>query len=278
MKNKLWPSLPLCDHLYRSAFAAGLLTIVAALLHQASWGRYLAITCWVLASAGFCVWLIRHAINLWRFEASKALVTWVHAAMLLSAYLLSRWCVALNLGLPAKDFDGSVAVMTILCALLVYFAVILVGCMAVAAGCLILAPVLESAWLISTFPRGERLRQYLSDKFGIRFFKQPQSEGKRTGVNLVAHWLGGLCVVGALANLVQPILDFSINDTQLTKRVAYYADYHDPKRYPGVTEGQRFVLHDNNVISLARDVDGKIEIAVGVIDPLKGITLLSTYQ
>lgn len=278
LKTKIWPQVPISDHFYRAAIGAGILAIICLFAGQALLSRASFFLSWALACAGFCTWLIKHAINLWKFEISRALLAWLHAAMLLGAYLLSRWCVALTLGLPAKDFDGAVAVMTILCACLVYLAMILLGCMAVAVGCLILAPVLESAWLISTFPKGERLRQYLSMKLGIRFFKQPSLMHKPSGLNLLAHLYGGLCVIFALVESVQPILDLSINNAQLTRRVAYYADYHFQERYPGITPGQRFILHDNNVISVAREVDSKIEIAVGVIDPLKGITSLSPYR
>lgn len=277
LKTKIWPRRPITEHLYRAAVVAGLLAIAVLLADQASLSRALFFLSWALACAGFGTWLIKHAINLWKFEVSRALVAWSHAAMLLGAYLLSRWCVALTLGLPAKDFDGAVAIMTILCACVVYIAMILLGCMVIAVGCLILAPVLESAWLISTFPEGERLRQYLSEQFGIRFFKQPSPGPRPSGLSLLAHLSGGLCVIFALVGSIQPILDFSINNIELTRRVAFYADYHLQERYPGITPGQRFILHDNNVISIAREVDGKVEIAVGVIDPLKGITVLSPY-
>ncbi len=278
MKAKLWPPLPLWDHLYRAAFVTAVGAVAVLFLTLGSLFERMAVLCWALASSGFCIWLTNYAISLWRFPASRFVATWMHAGLLLLGYLMARWFVALGLGLPVKDFDGSVAVMTILCTILMYFAAFLASCVVVALGCLMLAPMLESAWIISTSPKRERLRLFLAKKFRIRFFNQPSNERKQTGINLFAHWIGGLCVVCGLGTAAPRLLDSSLNDPQLVKRIAYYVDYHFPARYPGVADGQHFILHDNNVISLARNVDGKIEIAVGLIDPLKGITLLSSYE
>ena len=191
---------------------------------------------------------------------------------------MSRWIVALVTGLPSKDFDGTVGVTTIVCAVLLYIALLALVCFAVAIGCLLLAPVLESAWMASNIPATNRIRVWLAGRLGTRLFEQLELESTPTSIQLTAHWVAGLMTATYVGYALQFAMDVSINDSQVIKHLAYYVDYQTADRYPGIELGQRFVLHDNNVISLARLVDGRVEIAVGVIEPSEGVRSLSDYR
>lgn len=97
-------------------------------------------------------------------------------------------------------------------------------------------------------------------------------------LRFMAHFIAGVLVAVFVGQGLQIAMDVTINDSQLMKHLAYYLDYQVADRYPGIEQGQRFMLHDNNVISLAREMEGRVEIAVGIIDPLSGVSHLSEYR
>lgn len=274
-----WPALPLWYRMYRLALGVGLFAVLqGVILHQQGLSTFCLYLFCVLICTGFITWLTAIALRVFRHEVSRTAVTLLHAGVLLGAYLCSRWCVALATGLPSKDLDGSVAVTTIVCAILLYIILAALFSLVIAICCLAVAPVLESAWLLSRMPSLTLLRDHLGKRFGMRLFDEPEPRPRPTRLDLASHLVGGVLVSYLCACAFQLALDLSINDSQLMKHLAYYADYQLADRYPGILVGERFVLHDNNVISFARLIDGRVEIGVGVIDPQKGITEISPYQ
>ncbi|PPS23371.1 hypothetical protein BVY11_30215, partial [Pseudomonas amygdali pv. morsprunorum] len=197
--------------------------------------------------------------------------------ILVAAYLAARWVVAFVTGLPSKDFDGTIAVLAIVCAVLLYILLLALLCCAAAFGCLLGVWASESAWLASKIPGAYLIRSWMEERLGFRFLEQ---EGSSRGMHLrfMAHFVAGVLVTGFVGQGLQIAMDATINDSDLVKHLAYYVDYQHADRYPGVESGQRFVLHDNNVISIARLVDGQVVIAVGVIDPAIGVTHLSPFR
>lgn len=275
----IWPPLPLCYRLYRMALWVGLFGCAQTLVLRQP--EFPEVNLWIfciLVSAGFVVWIAQLALRIFHHRLSKALLTALHAGVLIAGFICSRWCVALAVGLPAKDFDASVAVITVVCAGLIYIALAGVASIVIASACSMLAPVLESAWIVSRLPWTTRLHEYLSTRLGVTIFEQPESGATSTKLNIALHFGGGFLVAYFCFCAFKIATDASINDAQLMKHLVYFADYHWGARYPGIPSGERFVLHDNNVISLARLVDGRVEIAVGIIDPQKGITAISPYE
>lgn len=166
----------------------------------------------------------------------------------------------------------------VVCALLLYVLLLALICFAFALGCLMAVWVSESAWLASRIPGARHLRGWMEQRWGFRFLDKSGSAVANMSIRFMAHFIAGILVTGFVWEGLRVAMNVTINDSQLMKHLAYYVDYQVADRYPGVEVGQRFVLHDNNVISLARLVNGQVEIAVGVIEPLGGVTHLSAYR
>ncbi len=279
LRGKLWPSIPFCYHLYRLGIG---LPFLAALNVVISSGREVSSSLVYLSCAficsGFCLWLAKFVAVVVRHEFSRVVMTFMHAGVLLAAYLAARWVVAFVIGLPSKDFDGTIAVSTVVCALLLYVLLLAVVCFTIALGCLAAVWGSESAWLASRVPGAKLIRGWVEERLGFRFFDQPGSTVTNMSLRFMAHFMAGILVTGFVGQGLQIGMDATINDSQLMRHLAYYVDYQVADRYPGVEAGQRFVLHDNNVISFARLVDGQVEIAVGVIEPPSIVTHLSPYR
>lgn len=276
---RLWPSLPLCYHLYRLGIGVAFLaTLQVVICAEKTVPPFLLYLSCALICAGFCLWLARFAALVVRHELSRSLMTFVHAGVLLVAYLAARWVVAHVTGLPSKDFDGTIAVSAVVCALLFYVLLLALICFAIALCCLAAVWVSESVWLASRVPGAMLFRGWMEERLGFLFFDSPRAAVANMSLRFMAHFVAGILVAGFVGQGLQIAMNVTINDSQLMKHLAYYVDYQVADRYPGVEEGQRFVLHDNNVISLARLVNGQVEIAVGVIEPLTGISHLSAYR
>lgn len=279
LKAFFWPSLPLCYRLYRIALGVGIFIVFqGTLLRQAQFSVFCLYLFCALVCTGFISWLTTLALRFLRNEVSKTAITLLHAGILLGAYLCSRWCVALATGLPSKDLDGTVAVTTIVCAILLYIVLAALISFVIAIGSLAVGPVWESANFIARMPWLTPPHGDHAQRLGIRDVKEPDLEPRPTKLDIACHLIGGTFLSILCAEALQLALDMSINDLQLMKHLAYYTDYQLADRYPGIQVGDRFVLQDNNVISLARLVDGTVEIEVGVISPLTGITVISPYQ
>lgn len=278
LQAKLWPSLPFCYHLYRLGLAVVFLAAVGAMIRSGKVGSpsliYLA---GALFCAGFCLWLGKFVVVVVRHEFSRTVLAFTHAGVLVGAYLAARWIVGLVIGLPSKDFDGTIAVTAVVCAVLLYILLIALACYVVAFGCLFAIWIMESAWLASTLPGAKFMAGWLADRLGVRFL-EPDVKPSSMLIRFMGHFVAGLLVAGFVSQGLQLAINASINDSQLMKHIAYYLDYQPAARYPGVEMGQRFVLHDNNVISLARLVEGQVEIAVGVIQPPNAVSQLSDYR
>ncbi|WP_416425069.1 hypothetical protein RAM80_04670 [Pseudomonas sp. App30] len=255
-----------------------LATFKVVIFHEKTESPFLLYLGCGLICAGFCLWLAKFVAWVVRHEFSRTVMTFVHAGVLLAAYVAARWVVALATGLPSKDFDGTIAVSAVVCALLLYVLLLSVVCFAIALGCVAAVSVSESAWLASRIPGAKLIRGWMEERMGVLFLGQPGSAVANMSLRFMAHFVAGILVTGFVGQGLQIAMNVTINDTQLMKHLAYYVDYQVADRYPGVEEGQRFVLHDNNVISLARLENGKVEIAVGVIEPLAGVTHLSAYR
>jgi hypothetical protein len=276
---KLWPSLPLCYHLYRLGIGVVFLaTLQVLIFSEKTVPPFLIYLSCALICAGFCLWLAKFAALVVRHQFSRSVMTFVHAGVLLVAYLAARWVVAFVTGLPSKDFDGTIAVSAVVCALLLYVLLLAIACFSIALGCLVAVWVSESVWLASRIPGAKLFRGWVEERLGFLFLDPPGAPVANMSLRFMAHFVAGILVAGFVGQGLQIAMNVTINDSQLMKHLAYYVDYQVADRYPGVEDGQRFVLHDNNVISLARLVNGQVEIAVGVIEPLSGITHLSAYR
>jgi hypothetical protein len=276
---KLWPSLPLCYHLYRLGIGVVFLaTLQVVIFSEKTVPPFLIYLSCSLICAGFCLWLAKFAALVVRHEFSRSVMTFVHAGLLLVAYLAARWVVAYVTGLPSKDFDGTIAVSAVVCALLLYVLLLAIACFAIALGCLAAVWVSESVWLASRIPGAKLFRGWMEERLGFLFLDPPGAAVPNMSLRFMAHFVAGILVAGFVGQGLQIAMNVTINDSQLMKHLAYYVDYQVADRYPGIEGGQRFVLHDNNVISIARLVNGQVEIAVGVIDPLSGVTHLSAYR
>lgn len=275
---KLWPSLPFCYHLYRLGLAVVFLAALKTMIHnEKTVSPILIYLACVLFSAGFCLWLSKFVMVVVRHGFSRTVMAFVHAGVLVGAFLLARWIVALAMGLPSKDFDGTIAVTGVVCAVLLYILLLALACSAVAFGCLFGVWVMESAWLGSTIPGAKFIGGWLEKRLSVSF-TESSTRSSSMAIRFMGHFVTGVMVAGFVWHGLQLAINASINDSQLMKHIAYYLDYQFADRYPGVEEGQRFVLHDNNVISLARLVNGQVEIAVGTIEPPSTVNLISGYK
>ncbi|WP_295141008.1 hypothetical protein, partial [uncultured Campylobacter sp.] len=50
------------------------------------------------------------------------------------------------------------------------------------------------------------------------------------------------------------------------KNIAFYGDYQEMRKYPAIKEGERVILHENGVISVASKINNEIIIEVRKIE------------
>ena len=54
--------------------------------------------------------------------------------------------------------------------------------------------------------------------------------------------------------------------TKTIKNIAFYGDYQEMRKYPTIKEGERMILHENGVISVASKINNEIVIDVRKIE------------
>lgn len=181
-----------------------------------------------LLMTGFLIWHIPFLYKIWNHEFGKVALSVVHIFILLLSTVCARSLLTQSLGLPGKDFQISLSLLT----LLLYL----------------------PTWLC-----------IISIVFGISFyliglFKTNSPKEK----NAYGHSLGSL---GTLM-ILYFIYIFAANSESLhsvVRILAFYCDYESAPNYPEVKPNERIAFHDNGVISSAWHSNGDVVISVRTV-------------
>lgn len=179
---------------------------------------------------GFVLWVFAGLPRFWSHPLGRTAVVIAHALALLVSTMLARNQVSTALGLPAQDFDLTVAFLTLLFYLPAWCLVI--G----ATGVIAMIPVLLGAPALSVL---ERLTT-------------------RACLVWVAH------VVGSIVLTVYAVEAFSraAKDHRSLhgpiRWIAVLSDFQPMENYEGRLPGVRYRLHENGVISAALACSGEV--------------------
>ena len=201
----------------------------------------------LLLAAGFLTWLVRTVLRWWGTAAGRSAILAFNAAVLLVAVVPARAMVADALGLPPTDFDLTVGI----CVLLFYPVVALLLLLAV-----------MTVWHVFLL-----LARWLADEVGdfadwavatvMRLVFSVRAKPDLTGMieersrwGAVLHFAGcgilvaTVCIVAYQAR--EPVLK------PLVRNVAYWTEYYEISRYPGIDPTLPAKIHTGAMVSYAR--------------------------
>jgi hypothetical protein len=269
-----WWALQLVDQFYLLALVIIILGFAFSLIQDeliiedkpTNFFRVTILLAYSVAGIGFGVWLWPRLQRIWGWPHGKLALTLLHGGLLLPAIILARILVAEALGLPPQDFDVTVTVCTLLFYLplwLIVFAILVLlfafihylsasSALIDVSSDYIVFPIYERIHRILKLPpRGFRPRFFLEQKRGIFFIF-------RGFMHLVGAL--GISLGIALFWLWYPTATRSI--TPMVRVLAYFADFQQVFRYPGIDVNRRLRLHENGVVSYAEKCGSDICISV----------------
>ncbi|MDF0732669.1 hypothetical protein P0Y43_18435 [Pseudomonas entomophila] len=263
MIERLWPNEPWWRKSYRIATYLSFCMLVHVLATKNFLaGHPYTLPIGAFASAGFCVWLWPKIRDAWLHKLTQPFKGLIHAGIALASYLLARIVVGEILQLPAKDFEGTVALVAIYLCPCIYLLLMAIACVGTASVALVTAGTLV---ILNSTPLRMASGLIGGRLLGIAFFTRDLPEQSKTVNTLLAHVLGAMATGVAIAtchDLAQAAL---LKNPQLVKRIAYHLDYQHARNYPGIRQGPRVVLHDNGVVSYATLSQGRVEIKVDMV-------------
>jgi hypothetical protein len=178
-----------------------------------------------LLMIGFLIWHIPLMSKIWMHEHGKIAVSIAHIFILLLTTVLARNLLTQSLGLPGKDFQLSLSLLTLILYLPVWLAVV-------------------------------------SIVFGIGFYILGLiTNQKSTASRYIGHALGSS---GTLIVLYFIFLIASRSEglQSLVRILAFYSDYESASNYPETRPNERINFHENGVISTAWHTNGDVVISV----------------
>ncbi len=184
-------------------------------------------------AAGFTVWCFPVVSKIWRHAVGKVLILVVHLFVLLLATALARIIVTSAIGLPPQDLDLTVAFITFASYLPVW------------------------SFLVSIIAAIVTITQFVTG-----FISMVLNRPLLKVMKVFARGFGALGLITIFATLNQFAI---LNEKALhsiIKRVAYWSDFHNAYRYPGIAESERIRLHENGVISVAHEENGEIQVLI----------------
>jgi hypothetical protein len=220
----------------------------------------------VLLGTAVCLSLFALASFHWidgKFKALRAtgIHSWAtrlfHIFVVFLAAIPARFAVAHATGLPPQDFDLSVALLTGLLYVPVWFGV-------TSAVLLLIATVQFSYSLLLLFvtmPIQQFVIALISEQSAIREWTVKRSEESQRFIKLT---FGTIILSALLAGMFGMLTSLVITQSTFVRWIAYCADFQSIPSYPCLTTGERARLHENGAVSIAKpsrmDVDIRVEV------------------
>lgn len=197
----------------------------------------------MLFCLGFMFWCYSLLKMRWIINTAKIFLILLNIPTYLISEFLSRFIIAQTLNLPVKDFELTLKALTS-----IFY--IPVG---VFLSCFIL---MVFAFLVMFF--GMLVETITSSlpkfKYKFKFIYLCRLFGVISIVSIVNSVSGNIIIQNT------PLIIKTI------KNIAFYGDYQEMRKYPTIKEGERVILHENGVISVASKINNEIIIDVKKIE------------
>ena len=197
----------------------------------------------MLFCLGFMFWCYSLLKMRWIINTAKIFLILLNIPTYLISEFLSRFIIAQTLNLPVKDFELTLKALTS-----IFY--IPVG---VFLSCFIL---MMFAFLVMFFGMlAETITSSLPKfKYKFKFIYLCRLFGVISIVSIVNSVSGNIIIQNT------PLIIKTI------KNIAFYGDYQEMRKYPTIKEGERVILHENGVISVASKINNEIIIDVKKIE------------
>ena len=197
----------------------------------------------MLFCLGFMFWCYSLLKMRWIINTAKIFLILLNIPTYLISEFLSRFIIAQTLNLPVKDFELTLKALTS-----IFY--IPVG---VFLSCFIL---MMFAFLVMFFGMlAETITSSLPKfKYKFKFIYLCRLFGVISIVSIVNSVSGNIIIQNT------PLIIKTI------KNIAFYGDYQEMRKYPTIKEGERVILHENGVISVASKINNEIVIDVRKIE------------
>lgn len=197
----------------------------------------------ILFCLGFMFWCYSLLKMRWIINTAKIFLILLNIPTYLISEFLSRFIIAQTLNLPVKDFELTLKALTS-----IFY--IPVG---VFLSCFIL---MMFAFLVMFF--GMLVETITSSlpkfKYKFKFIYLCRLFGVISIVSIINSVSGNIIIQNT------PLIIKTI------KNIAFYGDYQEMRKYPTIKEGERVILHENGVISVASKINNEIVIDVRKIE------------
>ena len=197
----------------------------------------------ILFCLGFMFWCYSLLKMRWIINTAKIFLILLNIPTYLISEFLSRFIIAQTLNLPVKDFELTLKALTS-----IFY--IPVG---VFLSCFIL---MVFAFLVMFF--GMLVETITSSlpkfKYKFKFIYLCRLFGVISIVSIINSVSGNIIIQNT------PLIIKTI------KNIAFYGDYQEMRKYPTIKEGERVILHENGVISVASKINNEIVIDVRKIE------------
>ncbi|MDO8962500.1 MAG: hypothetical protein Q7V02_10375 [Methylophilus sp.] len=203
------------------------LALIKAMPHWPVFNGLLVLIGSTLFMTGFLIWHIPFLYKTWHHEFGKVALSIVHIFILLLSTVCARSLLTQSLGLPGKDFQISLSLLT----LLLYL----------------------PTWLF-----------IISIIFGISFYLIGMFATDRPNKNASWHFLGSLGTL-IILYFVYIFVANSEGVHSMVRVLAFYCDYESAPNYPEVKPNERIAFHENGVISSAWHTNGDVVISVRTV-------------
>ena len=197
----------------------------------------------ILFCLGFMFWCYSLLKMRWIINTAKIFLILLNIPTYLISEFLSRFLIAQTLNLPVKDFELTLKALTS-----IFY--IPVG---VFLSCFIL---MVFAFLVMFFGMlAETITSSLPKfKYKFKFIYLCRLFGVISIVSIINSVSGNIIIQNT------PLIIKTI------KNIAFYGDYQEMRKYPAIKEGERVILHENGVISVASKINNEIVIDVRKIE------------
>ena len=197
----------------------------------------------ILFCLGFMFWCYSLLKMRWIINTAKIFLILLNIPIYLISEFLSRFIIAQTLNLPVKDFELTLKALTSIfyipvgvflsCFILMMFAFLV----------MVFGMLVET--ITSSLPKF---------KYKFKFIYLCRLFGVISIVSIINSVSGNIIIQNT------PLIIKTI------KNIAFYGDYQEMRKYPTIKEGERVILHENGVISVASKINNEIVIDVRKIE------------
>ena len=197
----------------------------------------------ILFCLGFMFWCYSLLKMRWIINTAKIFLILLNIPTYLISEFLSRFIIAQTLNLPVKDFELTLKALTSIfyipvgvflsCFILMMFAFLVI----------FFGMLVET--ITSSLPKF---------KYKFKFIYLCRLFGVISIVSIINSVSGNIIIQNT------PLIIKTI------KNIAFYGDYQEMRKYPTIKEGERVILHENGVISVASKINNEIVIDVRKIE------------